>query len=66
MARMFVEGRIGQLDSPREGVRKLMLELDAEAAKDGQRVVGDVEISEVDRPLIPGQVIRLEADVVPA
>ena len=64
MARMFIEGRIGQVDTPREGVRKLMLELDAEAAKDNHRVVGDVTISEIKHPIM-GTIVRLEADVVP-
>ena len=64
MARMFVEGVIGALDSDRDGAQKLMRELDDVAAAEGMAVAGDVEISEVDSPLVPGRVIRLEADVV--
>ena len=63
MARMFIEGVIGSNDTPRSAAQMLMRELDAEAALHGHRVVGDVSIYEVESALLPGQMIRLEADV---
>ena len=63
MARMFIEGRVGTHDTVRSAAQQLMRDLDAEAAAAGQRVVGDVTISDAPHPLLPGQVIRLEADV---
>jgi|GEM_PF-5587463 len=63
MARMFVEGIVGRFDSPRAAAQILMRDLDTEARQAGQRVIGDVSILEAPHPLVPGLVLRLEADV---
>lgn len=65
MARMFVEGRVGSADTLRDAAQKLMRELDVEAAEAQHRVVGDVSIFEVQHDLLPGVMLRLEADVEP-
>ena len=64
MPRMFVEGLIGKYDSPRMAAHALMKDLDAEAAKAGHRVTGDVSIYEGDNTFA-GATLRLEADVIP-
>lgn len=65
MARMFVEGVVGSLDSDSEAAQILMRELDDEATREGMAVSGDVEISEVESALVAGRVLRLEAEVEP-
>lgn len=65
MPRMYVEGRVGTYDSPRNAAQFLMRELDDEAAKAGMRVVGDVTIAEGES-VFAGRILRLEADVEPA
>jgi hypothetical protein len=65
MARMFVEGDVAPRESDRMAMRRLMAELDAEAAKNGVAVVGDVSIYETERsPFAIARRLRLEADVV--
>jgi hypothetical protein len=58
--RVFVEGIWGTGDTFEDACHKLMRDLDEEAAKHGQAVVGNVAISEVDHALV-NRVIRLDA-----
>jgi hypothetical protein len=63
---MFVEGEWNDAtEQPRTAARRLMRELDDEAARNGMRVVGDVAIavSETSLFAVPRR-MRLEADVV--
>ena len=63
--RMFIEGEFTDDEGIRMAARRLMVELDNEAAKVGMAVVGDVEISASKPSLfaVP-RTMRLEADVV--
>lgn len=60
----FIEGVRGSSDTWGEAIQKLMRDLDEEVAQYGEAVVGDVEIRELEHPLI-GKVIRLDAKTEP-
>ena len=60
----YIEGRQGPSDSFGDACQKLMRELDEEVAQYGEAVVGDVEVSLVDHPLM-GQLIRIDAKTEP-
>lgn len=66
MPRMFVEDQLGDWESPRMGVQRLMRELDDHAAREGHRVDGDVTIQQFARDAWGRQGLRLEADVIPS
>jgi hypothetical protein len=57
---VFVEGYRGRYDTWGDAVQKLMRDLDEEAAKHGQAIVGEVTISEFEHTLM-GACIRLDA-----
>ena len=65
MPRMFVEGEFTDREGVRMAARRLMAELDKEAAKNGVRVEGDVSIATSEPSIfaVP-RTMRLEADVV--
>ena len=56
----FIEGRRGSSDSFGDACAKLMRDLDEEVAQYGEAVVGDVEVSEVEHPIM-GKLIRIDA-----
>ncbi len=60
----YIEGRPGSGDSLADACQKLMRELDEEVAQYGEAVVGDVEISLVQHPLM-GELIRIDAKTEP-
>ena len=62
---VFVKGQIGSADGVRGAVQKLMRDLDDEAAKHGEAVVGDVTISEYTHPLLATPCLRLDAATQP-
>jgi hypothetical protein len=55
----FIEGYQGSSDSFGDACQKLMRDLDEEVAQYGEAVVGDVEISQVEHPLM-GTLIRID------
>jgi hypothetical protein len=56
----FIEGYQGSSDSFGDACQMLMRDLDEEVAQYGEAVVGDVEISQVEHPLM-GTLIRIDA-----
>ncbi len=60
----YIEGRWGSSDSYSDACQKLMRELDEEVAQYGEAVVGDVEISDVQHPIM-GPLIRIDAKTEP-
>jgi hypothetical protein len=63
--RMFVEGEFSAPESERMAARRLMRELDDEAARNGVAVTGDVTIMASEPSLFAApRTMRLEADVV--
>lgn len=63
--RMFVEGEFSDREGVRNAARRMMRELDDEAARNGMVVTGDVAIAASEPSLfaVPRK-MRLEADVV--
>ena len=60
----YIEGRQGSSDSFGDACQKLLRDLDEEVAQYGEAVVGDVEISEVEHPIM-GKLIRIDAKTEP-